>query len=84
MNENIKTLVIYNDIESNLKYFIVEEDFSRFNGMQFNLTQPSPLEMECNLWLYNDEGFLNHPTSEDVSIVEQKQWDKIAVITWNP
>jgi len=80
----MKTLIIYNDIESNLKYFIVEGDFSRFNGIQFNLTEPTPLEIECGNWLYNEEGFLNHITSENVEIVEQKQWDKIAVITWNP
>lgn len=79
----MKTLVIFNDCET-VKYIIVDGDFSRFNNITFNVGIESDLEDECSKWLWNDDGILKHSFSSDTSIIENKQWDKVAIITWIP
>ena len=80
----MKTLIIYNNLEEELKYFIVEGDFSRFDGITFNTSLSDKLESECSEWLWDSKGNLKHEMSNDVSLIENKNWDKVAIITWIP
>ena len=79
----MKTLIIFNDCET-VKYFIVDGDYSKFNNITFNVSIESDLENECNNWLWTDQGILKHEMTDDVIIVENKQWDRVAIITWIP
>jgi hypothetical protein len=81
---NMKTLIIYNSLDLDLMFHIIEGDFSRFNGIVFNVNGEHPHYRECLQWLYTDTGDLNFLFSTDVSVVENKQWDKVAHITWIP
>lgn len=38
----------------------------------------------CNFMFDNETGERNHKWSEDKSLLENKEWDKIAVCTWIP
>lgn len=81
----MKTLIIYNSIEEELQYFIVEGDFSRFNGVCINSTIPHNHIKECIDWLYHPEtGNFKHELSNNISLIEDKNWDKVAIITWLP
>ncbi len=79
----MKTLIIFNDCET-IKYAIVLGDYSKFNNITFNTSISSDLEDECNSWLWTSDGVLKHNFIDDTSIVENKEWDKIAIITWIP
>jgi len=79
----MKTLIIFNDCDS-VKYFIVDGDYSRFNNITFNVSVVSDVERECSDWLWTEYGVLKHKMDDDISIVENKQWDKVAIITWVP
>ena len=81
----MKTILIYNDIESSLQYLIVEGDYSRFHGVMVNAVKGNGYEEEfCNFMFDNETGERNHKWSEDKSLLENKEWDKIAVCTWIP
>ena len=79
----MKTLIIFNDCET-VKYITVDGDYSKFNNIVFNVGIGSELENECNNWLWTDAGILKHIFSDDISIIENKEWDKVAIITWIP
>jgi len=79
----MKTLIIYNDCET-IKYFIVNGDYSKYNNITFNIGIPSNFERECSDWLWNDQGILKHHMSDNVLVIENKDWDKVAIITWIP
>lgn len=79
----MKTLIIFNDCET-IQYIIVDGDYSRFNNIVFNVGIVTELEKECNQWLWDDDGVLKHIMSTNTSIIEDKQWDKVAIITWIP
>jgi len=82
----MKTLIIYNDIESDLEFLIVEGDLSRFHKVIVNGLIGTGYEEEFTNWMFNPEsGDRNHDGwSEDISLVEDKQWDKVAVCTFLP
>lgn len=83
--KQLKTLIIYNSVEEELKYTIVEGDFSRFNNICINSTIGHPNTLECCNWLFDNEtGKLKFEFSNDINIIEDKEWDKIAIITWLP
>ena len=80
----MKTLIIYNDIENDVKFFIVDGDYSRFNNITFDGFFNDEKIKECSEWLWDENGTFKHEMSVDTSIVENKQWDKVAIITWIP
>jgi len=83
----MKTLIIYNDIESPLQFLMVDGDFSRFNGVLVNSMTGTGFENEFCDWMFDKEtGKRNHlgQWSEDISLLENKEWDKVALCTWLP
>jgi len=83
----MKTLIIYNEIESPLQFLIVDGDFFRFNGVVVNAVVGNGFEEEFCEWMFDKEtGERNHlgMWSEDISIVECKEWDKVAICTFLP
>lgn len=83
VEKEIKTLIIYNDCES-VKYFITDGDYSKFHGITFNVGLKNDLERACSDWLWTNEGIFKHQTNTDISTIENKNWDKCALITWVP
>lgn len=81
----MKTLIIYNDCENELQYTILEDDYSYLNGVCINSgVDPDKERKACDL-LYDSKTGANLLTmSSDVSLVESKNWDKIAVVTFLP
>lgn len=80
----MKTLIIYDTIVLAQQYCLVDGDFSRFNGVIFNSTKIHSYEDECYDFLYDENGDEKLTFSEDISLLESKQWDKIAIITFLP
>lgn len=81
----MKTLLIYNEIGYPLKYSILEGDYSDLNGICINSydEDENKVKKACSL-LYDDEGNFLIDFSEDISLVENKNWDKVAIITFIP
>ena len=81
----MKTIIIYNQLDQNIQYLIVEGDFSRFNGAAINSCMGNGFEGEFVEWFYESgTGKNNFQMSENSSILESKEWDKIAIVTWLP
>jgi hypothetical protein len=81
----MKTLIIFNDIESPLQYLIVDGDYTRFNGIFVNSVNENGYEDEFCDWMFDKEtGEYNLEWSSDKSLIEDKQWDKVAICTWLP
>jgi len=83
----MKTLVIFNDIESPLQFLIVDGDYSRFNGVIVNAVNGTGFEEEFCEWMFDKEtAERNHlgKWSEDISVIESKDWDKVAITTFLP
>ena len=80
----MKTLIIYNEIPTKSPQFLIlEGDFSRFNGVEFNMNIDHPHEEECNEFMFNPEtGEIKHEFSGEVSVIESKDFDKVALITF--
>lgn len=81
----MKTLIIYNSIEALLQYAIVEGDYSDLNGICLNSFDEDIIKVEkaCEL-LFDDRGNFLIDFSEDISLVEDKNWDKVATLTFIP
>jgi len=80
----VKTIIFYNDIETAIKFAIVEGDYSRFNGVIFNSMFNHDHLTECNNFLFDEVGNMKIEFSEDVALIEGKNWDKVALITFLP
>ena len=83
----MKTLIIFNEIENTLQLLLVEGDYSRFHGVMVNGMNGNGFEDEFCNWMFDKEtGERNHlgQWSNDKSIVENKDWDKVAISTWIP
>ena len=80
----MKTLIIYNDCMSEIQYCIIDGDFTHMNGVTINSGFNSDLEYEAGLLLFDEVGNNNYPFDNDTKLVEDKNWDKIAVITFLP
>lgn len=80
----MKTLIIYNQLDQELLYTIVEGDYSRFHGVCVNSTICTGFEQEFCDFLFGTEGNYKLELSSDVSLIENKQWDKVAITTWIP
>ena len=83
----MKTLIIYNDIESPIQFLIVEGDLSRFQGGMVNSFDGTGFEQEFCDWMFDSEtGERNHlgQWSEDKAALESKDWDTVAICTFLP
>ena len=78
------TIIVYNDIESQLQFLLVEGDYSRFNGVMVNCGNGTGYENEFCDWMFDKEGNRKHVWTEDKSLLENKNWDKVAICTWIP
>lgn len=83
--KKMKTLIIYNDYLDVEKYLVLEGDYSRFHGIAINTGKTTKYEDEFCGWFYDTEtGHIKHPVSEDVALLENKEWDKIAIVSFIP
>jgi hypothetical protein len=79
------TLIMYNDCISDMQYTILDGDYSHLNGVAINSGMNQDLERESVELLFDEETGDNLlQFYEDVSIVENKDWDKFCVITFLP
>lgn len=79
-----KTLIIYNDIESELKFIIVDGDYSRFHGICINSMKSNGFEEEFCNFFFDEEGRYKFELPTDIKILEDKNWDKVAIVTFLP
>lgn len=80
----MKTLIIFNEIES-IGFAVVDGDYAHFNGVVFNSMMNHDHEQECGEFMFNDEtGTYKHDFVNEISLVENKEWDKVALITFLP
>jgi hypothetical protein len=81
----MKTLIIFNPTDDKMQFIILEGDYSRFNGAMINSTNGNGYEEEFNKMFFDEnDGRWNYEMSDDVSLIENKQWDKVAIVTWLP
>lgn len=83
----IYTLVMYLDLdEGSLKYCIVDGDYSHFNNFKFNINsnvhEYKKMKEDVNNFIFHLDGSFKLDFSSDVRIIEDKCWDKVALITW--
>lgn len=80
----MKTLLIYNSIDEPLRYAILEGDRSNVHGAIINgCSDEEKAKAACNL-LFSETGEYQIEMTEDISLVESKKWDKVAVVTFLP
>mgnify|MGYP000286733519 CR=1 FL=1 len=79
----MKTLIIYNSTDAPLQYAIVEGDYSDLNGICINSFDEDRTKVEraCEL-LFDKDGKFLLPFSEDISLLNNKNWDVAAVVTF--
>jgi len=83
----MKTLIIYNDIESPIQFLVVSGDYSRFHGVVVGGVNGTGFEDEFCNWMFDKEtGERNHigQWSESKSVVDGKDWDYVAIATFLP
>lgn len=81
----MKTIIIYNQIDELIEYVIVDGDYSRFNGCMINSAEGNDFEDEFIKWFYEPEtGRTKFETTTNISLLENKEWDKVALVTWLP
>lgn len=74
----MKTLIIFNN-----KFLIADGDFSRFNGVIVNGLHGNGFEDEfCDFAFDKEDGGDNFEWSNDISLIENKEWDKVAICTY--
>jgi hypothetical protein len=83
-SEGDTTLIVYNPMDAELQYVIVNGDFSRFNGVCVNSGNGNGFEQEFCDWFFDAEGKYRLSMSTDSSVIEKKKWAKIAIVTWLP
>lgn len=80
----MRTLIVYNDLERDLQFSIVEGDYGRFDGIMFNAGREHPFESECMDFIFDEVGNFKIQLSENKSLVKNKEWDEVAFITFLP
>jgi hypothetical protein len=80
----MKTLIFFSELEQDLQFLVVDGDYSRFHGINVNSIEHHEFEQEFIEWCFETEtGNKKNPNwSTDISIVENKDWDKIAVVNF--
>jgi len=80
----MKTIIIYDSYFNGIKFSIVDGDYSRFNGVEIN-SNSHELEHECSLWLFDQvTGDYLIDFVNSISLLESKEWDKVAIIRFLP
>lgn len=80
----MKTIIIYSSIEEDLLFSIIEGDYSHLNKCFINSgLEPEKERKACEL-LYDENGHFKISMSNDISLLESKNWDKAAIITFLP
>lgn len=80
----MKTIIIYNDFESGLKYALLDGDFSKVSGVVINgMTEHKYMREAIDL-IFDNEGGYKIDFSKDVSLLENKKWDKVAIVNFIP
>ena len=83
--QKIKTLIIFNQMsEGTLHYRIVKGDYSKLNGTYINGDSPEKKQDEANKLIHDDNWGLKSGFSENIKKVENKNWDKVALISFLP
>lgn len=80
----MKTLLIYNQIEGDLKFAMLNGDYTRFNGIVINGIEDNPYELEFCDYIYDEIGNFKIEMSDDTSLLKSKEWDDVAIVTWLP
>ncbi len=80
----MKTLLIYNELDLGLKFAILDGDYSRFDGTEINSVEGNGFEDELCDFIYDNEGKYKITFSDDKSLIQNKEWDIVAVATWLP
>lgn len=80
----MRTLIIYNGIEEPLKYAILEGNYSELHGAVINVYSRDKEIKSLDLLFDNQTGDFLIELSEDITLAESKDWDKIVVITFVP
>lgn len=81
----MKTLIIYNPMDRPLSYCILKGDYSELNNCLINSgTNEEQQQKAIDLLFRPDSGEYKIELSDDISFVENKEWDKVAVITFLP
>lgn len=77
--------MIYNSIDEPLRYAILEGDYSDLNGACINsYYSPEKEKKACDLLFDPETGSELIHLANDVSLIEGKDWNKVAVITFLP
>lgn len=79
INESIKTLIIYNNPDSEILFGIVNGDYSHLNGAKINIENTEKEDKALEL-LFDDEGMFKVNLFKNILIAQSKDWDKIALI----
>lgn len=75
----MKTLII---LRNEMQFLIVDGDYSRFNGVTVNGEYGNGFEDEFCNFLWDENGKYRHEWSNDISLIENKEWDKVAICTY--
>lgn len=80
----MRTLILYNDIENPIRSCILDGDFSKYHNLVINTITDDDRVDEFVEWFYNEQGEFIFPMSEEKDLIESKQWDKVAFVTFLP
>lgn len=76
----MRTLIIYNEEDLDLEFFILEGDYSRFDGIKINYDK-HPYEEEFTSMFFDEEtGERKIKTTSNKELLENKEWDKVAYV----
>ena len=78
----MKTLLILNMVPENLRYCVVDGDYSRFNKVNLFIGGLTKFEREVFDFLYNEDGTEKLAFSKDTNIVLNKDWNFVAQINY--
>lgn len=79
--KRLKTLIILIIGDKEPKFLIADGDYSKYHNIDFNAFMNDIKVNESSAWLWDDNGNLLHYFSTDISLIEDKEWDKVAIIT---
>lgn len=80
----MKTLLIYNDFVSPIQFIVVDGDYSKFHGVAVNSVDGNGFEDEFVEWMFDENGNNKLEWTDDIALVEGKEWDKVAICTFIP
>lgn len=78
----MKTLIVYNNLEEELKYAIVDGDYSNINGAIINSIFSGDKEIIATDLLFDTNDKFKIKLSDDIKFIRDKEWDEVAVVTF--